>query len=241
MSLSKKYIETPFEVKTIEETGAFTGYAAVFNNVDSHKDIILPGACTKSIEESGGIWPILDSHWGEQLGWNAVASEDSTGLLVTGGLNMKVAKAVEKHALAQQAKKVGGKMGLSIGFYTKESSYNEETDIRTLMEIDIQEYSFVVFPSNTRAQVLSMKSILGDLGKQLKTSEITTDPRLLESLLREVGFSNSVSKKTASTAISLSHTDTKNLCEVDEIDQSELEELSLIMTLMEQKVELLKI
>ena len=34
----------PIEIKEARSDGTFTGYAAVFNNVDLGRDVILPGA-----------------------------------------------------------------------------------------------------------------------------------------------------------------------------------------------------
>ena len=48
-------IGAPFEVKFAEDDkappGAFEGYGAVFGNIDSHGDVIGPGAFAKSLLE----------------------------------------------------------------------------------------------------------------------------------------------------------------------------------------------
>jgi uncharacterized protein len=229
-----EYIETGFEIKelansTDENIVTFRGYAGVFGNIDSHRDILQQGCSTKSLSESKGIIPILDSHQSySQIGWNKQATEDTIGIDVLGELNLTVQKAKEVYALALQAKKLGAPMGLSIGYITKKYILEEETDIRTLTEIDLKEYSFVAFPSNKRASVLSIKSIASELAG----FGITEDPKALEGLLREVGFSASVSKKTATTAMQLSkktQLDTESLREVDESEVKDVLEAMRIM------------
>ena len=37
-------VTAPIELKEAKADGSFTGYAAVFNNVDLGQDVILPGA-----------------------------------------------------------------------------------------------------------------------------------------------------------------------------------------------------
>lgn len=223
-----QFVESTFEIKGVEEDGTFEGYAGVFNNIDSHRDILMPGSTKKTLRESKGKIPILADHWrDDQIGWNTSAKEDDTGIFVKGALNLVVQKAKEKHALAKQAQALGAPIGLSIGYITKEYTIDHDKEIRKLLQIDLKEYSFVAFPSNTRASVLSIKSI----ARSLDGFDITEDPRALEGLLREVGFSISVSKKTASTAIALSKGDVtdKHLREVDENEAKDVLEAMRIM------------
>ena len=46
----------------------------------------------------------------------------------------------------------------SIGFMSKEWSYDRETEVRTLTAIDLWEVSLVTFPANERARVTNVKS-----------------------------------------------------------------------------------
>ena len=157
MSRETKVYE--FKLDEVNEEGVFLGYAAVFGNVDLGDDIIEKGAFVKSLKETGPAIPILDHHNpAKQIGWNLEAREDERGLFVKGELNLGVQAAREKHALMKQAKEVGGRTGLSIGFQTM----NEEPDkddirIRHLTEIKLLEYSIVTFPMNEEAGVSDVK------------------------------------------------------------------------------------
>ena len=49
------YIDRPFELKSVDDTGIFTGYGSVFGNVDSYKEIVAPGAFADSKALDGRI------------------------------------------------------------------------------------------------------------------------------------------------------------------------------------------
>jgi len=143
----------PFEWKSLSEEGAFTGYAAVFNNVDLGGDTIAPGAFTKTIRDKQNH-PILWSHrMGEVLGVNKSYKEDDHGLMVEGQLVLSVQRAKEAYDLM----KAGAVTGLSIGYETVADEYNYDTDVRTLKEVKLWEYSFTAFPMNPEAQVTGVK------------------------------------------------------------------------------------
>ena len=220
---TKHVMHVELELKELDEAGNFVGYASVFGNLDSYRDVMVPGAFEKSLKKSKGLLPILADHDPyKQIGWNTDAEEDKKGLKVTGQLNMDVQIARERHALAKQAKEVGAKSGLSIGYVTKVSEWDENKRIRSLMEVDLWEYSFVTFPANTRATVMRVKTIMENLGL---SAEFTDDPKSLEAFLCEAGFSNSVSKKVAASAVAMHKKDHPadilldgpgSLCEADQ-------------------------
>lgn len=56
--------------------------------------------------------------------------------------------------------KAGAIDGLSIGYRIAKSSYNENTDIRELIELDLGEISIVTTPANEQSLVTSVKSKL---------------------------------------------------------------------------------
>jgi HK97 family phage prohead protease len=158
------YIDRPFEVKSVEDTGIFTGYGSVFGNVDSYKEIVAPGAFTESLaawKDAGRLPPVLWQHRsGEPIGPYLDMREDTHGLMVKGHLLVDdVARAKEARAL-MKAKAVNG---LSIGFVTREDSYDKLTGIRTLKKIDLWEVSIVTFPANPAAQVNTVKSAIDAL------------------------------------------------------------------------------
>lgn len=118
-------------IKAVREDGFFLGYASVFDVVDSDKDIVKPGAFRDTLADykiKGRKLPILWQHRSDiPLGVYERVEEDSKGLYVEGKLLIEdVARAREAYALA----KAGAVTGLSIGYATRESSYDERTNIR---------------------------------------------------------------------------------------------------------------
>lgn len=155
-----KYIDRPFEIKAVDDTtGIFTGYGSVFGNVDAYQEIVAPGAFAESLaawKDAGNLPPVLWQHRaGEPLGPYLELREDAHGLWVKGHLLVDdVARAKEARAL-MKAKAVNG---LSIGFMTREDSYDKVTGIRTLKKVDLWEVSVVTFPANPAAQISNVKS-----------------------------------------------------------------------------------
>ncbi len=103
-------------------------------------------------------------------------SEDANGLKLKGKLCLDTSKGKEALALL----KMGAINGLSIGFRSKNWNYDNDTNIRTITEIDLWEISLVTFPANKKARVTNVKS--GD--------EIAA-PKDAERILRDAGFSKS--------------------------------------------------
>jgi HK97 family phage prohead protease len=164
MAVELKYIERPFEVRAVEDSGVFTGYGAVFGNVDSDQDVVAPGAFSESLgtwKDSGRLPPVLWQHRsGEPVGPYLEMREDEKGLFVRGQLLIEdVQRAREARAL-MKAKAVNG---LSIGFMTREDSFDRVTGIRTLKKLDLWEVSIVTFPANHMAQINSVKSSIDTL------------------------------------------------------------------------------
>lgn len=171
-----------FEVKAVGDDGKFNGYGSVFGTVDSYGEIVAPGAFTESLAEiaaKGRPVPILWQHRsGEPIGAWTGLKEDDHGLWGDGELLIAdVAQAREAHALAKRRIVTG----LSIGYWVRESSYDEKTGIRTLTKLDLVEISLVTFPANDDARVESVKF-------KLAHGELPTE-REMEKYLREVGFS----------------------------------------------------
>lgn len=173
-----RYIERPFEVKAVEDDGVFEGLGSVFGNVDSYKEIVASGAFTETLanwKSSGRLPPVLWQHRsGEPIGPYVEMEERAIGLHVKGQLLVNdVQRAKEARAL-MKARAVNG---LSIGFVTREDSYDRVTGIRTLKKVDLWEVSVVTFPANPAAQISSVKSAIDAI-------ETVRDA---ESFLRDVG------------------------------------------------------
>lgn len=162
------------EIKFAEGDGAtameFTGYGAVFGNVDAYGDVIIPGAFadTMATARKSGNWPAMLSQHG---GWGMTSedltpigiwtdmSEDGHGLKLTGVL-ADTPRGRDLHTLMKMKPRPAIN-GLSIGYVAKEWTQRSkpEEPRRTLKKIDLIEVSPVTFPANGLARVQSVKSI----------------------------------------------------------------------------------
>lgn len=132
-----------------------TGYAAVFGNLDSEKDIIKRGAFKKHIRQCRNM-PVLYAHkTDEPIGRILSAQEDKYGLFVTMEIFHEISKGKDVIAL------INGRMrlGLSIGYTTMKStlSRRENTDIRHLEELWLCEISVTTNPANDLAIIRKKK------------------------------------------------------------------------------------
>ena len=184
-----KHRQVPFTIKAVKDDGTFEGYASVFGNTDSYRDVVMPGAFAKSLAKwkaQDAMPPVLWQHR-DPIGFTTDMSEDGKGLYVAGGLLIKdVQQSREAFALAK-AKVV---RGLSIGYDPIDEEYDGTTNVNRLLEVDLWEYSFATFPANTEATITSVKSLLAS-GDLPSLSEF-------EDFLREAGsFSRSQAKAIA--------------------------------------------
>lgn len=174
-----------FQVKATGDDGTVEGYGSVFGVKDSYDDVIANGAFSKSLSEhkSAGTMPAMlwqhDSS--EPIGIWTEMVEDSKGLKIKGKLALDTVRGKEAHALL----KLGALNGLSIGFVSKQWAYDKETDIRTLLEVDLWEVSLVTFPANGKSRITNVKA--ADVAG-VKTI------RQAEKALRDAGFSDDAAK-----------------------------------------------
>lgn len=150
----RDYLDIPFKVKAVNEDGLFSGYGSVFGVVDSYQEVVAAGAFKESLDSR--MPSLLWQHRsGEPIGVYTTVKEDNIGLHVEGKLALKTSRGAEAYELL----KMGAISGLSIGFVTREDSYDRVTGVRTLKKVDLWEVSLVTFPANDAARVASIKSI----------------------------------------------------------------------------------
>jgi uncharacterized protein len=171
-----------FEIKAVSEDGKFNGYGSVWDVVDSYQEVVAKGAFTDSLAElatKGRPVPVLWQHRSsEPIGAWSNLKEDDHGLFGEGQILLDAGE-MEKRAYAHM--KARTVTGLSIGYWVRESSYDEKTGIRTLTKLDLVEISLVTFPANDDARVEAVKF-------KLAHGELPTD-REFEKFLRDAGFS----------------------------------------------------
>lgn len=142
------------EIKMLEESGRFAGYASVFGVVDAQRDVMRKGAFVQSLKERIHPVQLLWQHqWENPIGIIDRLFEDANGLYIEGKLLMEVARAKEAYALL----KAGVLRGLSIGYSTKRARRDPDTGVRELLEVELWEVSLVTLPANAQAKVTVLK------------------------------------------------------------------------------------
>ena len=220
--MTLKYKDGALEIKDVTNTGTFCGYGNVYGVVDQGDDIVSTGAFAESLAEwtAKARQPaMLWQHNSRQpIGAYTVMREDHTGLYVEGKLALKTQMGAEAYELM----KMDAISGLSIGFQTREDSYDQKTGVRTIKRGDLYECSLVTFPMNDQARVSAVKSI-----------EAISDLSGAESILREVG---GISRSEAKAIVSRIHAMARR--EADpKADESQ--ELKAIASLLNQRKGLL--
>lgn len=193
-------IEVKFASEEIDAAGTFAGYGAVFGNMDSHGDIIVPGAFGDSLKawQGRGRLPSMKLMHGTGINpfngddlpigvWTSMR-EDAQGLRVEGKLS---AMDTDIGRRVYGLMKDGALAGLSIGYRAKRAvpAPRGAAHRRMLEAVDVFEVSVVDEPSNDRAKVLALKS-LDALGIE--------DFREIEAILRTKGLSRADAVKAVS-------------------------------------------
>ncbi len=151
-----EYKTLQFELEDFdEEQGIFSGYAAVFGNVDSGGDIIEPGAFTKTIAEGLGRIKILVLH---NDGWLPIGiplelREDAHGLYIKGKISDTAMGKDVKTLLSD-----GVLTEMSIGYDPVIFDYDQEDGIRHLREVKLWEVSIVTWAMNPEAVITGYKA-----------------------------------------------------------------------------------
>src|SRR4051812_14331745 len=140
----------PMEIKEISADGSFTGLLSVYNIVDLGKDLIEPGAFTKTIVEHGNEVPMLWQHKPDVPIGTLTLTDGPDALHVKGQLLMDLPEAKKAYLLIK-ARIV---RGLSIGFDTVKQVL--DGGIRRLKELRLYEGSIVTFPMNESALITSV-------------------------------------------------------------------------------------
>lgn len=188
------------EVKfAADGTGTFSGYGAIFGNVDSYGDVIQKGAFKDTLrawEDKGKYPPMLLQHGGMfgtaddmlPVGKWTSMEENAKGLKVEGDL---FAMNTDRGQYIYDGLKSGVLDGLSIGYKAKDFTLGTKPGEprRTLKSIDLMELSIVTFPANDKARVGGVKSL---------TDMTIEDFREIEATLRTKGLSRADAAKAIS-------------------------------------------
>lgn len=181
--MSLKQFHTKLDLKKLTEKGEFEGYGSVFNEVDMGGDKVMPGAFKNSL--AGKPLTAIKLLWqhdpGTPIGVWEEMKEDERGLFVKG----QILTAVQKGAEALALMKAGVIDGLSIGFRTVKSMWEDNNEVRQLLEVDLWEISVVTFPMNLRARVDGVKMTMRDAEAVLRDGGM---PSNFAKLVAKYGF-----------------------------------------------------
>lgn len=176
-----KTLDCAFQIKEVTEGGTFSGYGSVFNVKDTYGDIVVPGAFADSLsaQKAAGRMPAMlwQHRSAEPIGVYTDMREDSVGLHVEGKLALATTRGAEAHVLM----KMGALTGLSIGYQSREDSFDKVTGVTTLKRLDLWEVSPVTFPANDAARISRVKGF--------EAIEALEDLKSAEAFLRESGLS----------------------------------------------------
>ncbi len=186
MKQKRQHLSVPFKIKQLPDNDDkffnFEGFASTFGNIDLGNDIVQQGAFRDSLKKTPQV-PILWQHGiREPIGKSIHLEEQTKGLFVRGILP-KNDSLVRDRVIPQI--QVGSIDTMSIGFFTKEFSFNDDTNIATLEKIDLFEISLVTLAMNPQAVITDFKSFGHKDFKSLRD---------IETFLKKGGLSNTESK-----------------------------------------------
>lgn len=123
----------------------FAGYAALFDRRDGGRDVIRPGAFSRTLAERNRPLPLYWQHRPDQrIGWIETVAEDARGLRVVAAIDNPTGGAAA-------ALKRGAVTGLSFGYTAR--GFQRDRDGRELTDIDLFEVSLVTHPMQDGARV----------------------------------------------------------------------------------------
>lgn len=159
---AKKAADVDWKVDAGEGSaeGIFSGYAAIFGNVDSYGDVILKGAFADSLGEGGAGIPC---YWGHRMddpmlniGVTTKAEETDRGLLVDVQLDMDNPNAAYVHRLI----KTGRVKQMSFAFDVLDGGWGERDGERIyeLRKLKLHEVSVVPIGANQETELIAAKA-----------------------------------------------------------------------------------
>lgn len=120
------------------------GFASVFNVIDAHKHVTIPGALYWRRQEPA----MMLEHEGDQVGAWTRAAETMHGLYVEGVVyDRSIMRAILNREL----------MGLSIGFAMETIRFMEYRNRRVIARARVQEVSLTKSPSNPHCLIESVR------------------------------------------------------------------------------------
>ena len=142
------------EIKSASEEGNFEGVLSTYGNIDAAGDVCEPGCFDKTVAEDGPRRPFLWQHDQSEPIGHLEITDTQSALMVKGKINLDTQRGREGWSLLKN----GDINGLSIGYITRDYSY-DENGVRHLLDVQLLEGSLVSVPCNNlaRAQAKSRR------------------------------------------------------------------------------------
>ena len=160
------FIICPFEVKAVDtetdpDNFIIEGLASPYGNIDSYRDVVMPGSFTTDIISKGAGRPILWQHnRSEPIGKGEIADQ-------TAGLACRIRLPKEDTFVSGRVMpqvKIKSVTGLSIGYRTVKEEWDDVARVNRLLEIELKEISLVTFPANDNARITAAKEYIKSFG-----------------------------------------------------------------------------
>lgn len=155
-------VETNAPVAQQSGLAQISGYLAVYNNVDSYNDVILPFAFRDSLAAlkaqqvrrgSPYLFPLLAGHDPHcPIGGVKTAEEDGFGLWITAEIDLDTQDGRDAYSGITKSYN----SGLSIGYIVDDKRYRSD-GVRELVKLELFEGSVTPVPANSLAGVTSSR------------------------------------------------------------------------------------
>jgi len=157
----KEYLGCSYEIKGLDDKGVVKFYANVFHNLDSDRDISLPGSFNKTLSENGKRLRHFKYHDTRQMpGVIIEAKEDETGLLITSQLIMNTQLGRETYEEYKAMFDANKQMEHSVGVNAIKYERDEENECRKVAEWKLWEVStLTAWGANDKALAVSLKDL----------------------------------------------------------------------------------
>ena len=159
-------IKSQFEIKEVDtQKGIILCYPSVFNVVDSDREMVMPGAFTKTISEvgPGSAKPRIKHLWQhdrwQPIGIPQSMEEDKKGLLVA---SMFGKDQFSQDKLQQHIDGIITELSIGYSVIKSEKVMKTDTpdvvDYYKLLELKLWEYSSVTWGANSLTEIVAVKA-----------------------------------------------------------------------------------
>lgn len=130
-----------------------SGYASVFNVIDSQNDVITQNAFNKTLKDIKAIRDV-DLLWqhdkNKKVGYINQLYQDRDNLIIYATIDLSLKYGYTAYNYIKR----GVVNSFSVGYFPKEVYSDQKSNIRYIMDANLFEISLVTFPANNKARIL---------------------------------------------------------------------------------------